>query len=63
MKEEAEMNYTDEQKKEIYELRGRMLEDACKKYGRKNVSKWADDPVKVKIVNAMAMMMYDKQIA
>ena len=44
-----------------YELRGDMLEQAVKNHGRKTVLSWADDEVKVSIINTLAQMRADHE--
>ncbi len=44
-----------------YELRGHMLDQAAKIHGRKTVLSWADDKVKVSILNTLAQMRADHE--
>ncbi len=44
-----------------YELRGDMLEQAAEIHGRKTVLSWADDKVKVSIINTLAQMRADHE--
>lgn len=44
-----------------YELRGDMLDQAAKIHGRKTVLGWANDKVKVSIINTLAQMRADTE--
>lgn len=41
------------------EIRNSRLEDAMQEHGRDTVMAWADDPVKVRILNALAQIEAD----
>ena len=41
------------------ELRRAYLAEAVKRHGRKKIEQWADDPIKVGIINAMMQIQAD----
>lgn len=46
--------------KKAIEIRGRVLADAVERYGQETVEAWADDPAKVRILNALAQLEADE---